>query len=59
MVANSARDAASFAGGTIVVRADSACYFAAFCGTVRRASARFSVTMKMDPKIAAAIAAIG
>ncbi len=71
MVANSARDAASFAaapvgaaraagsGGTIVVRADSAYYSAAFYGTVRRASARFSVTMKMDPKIAAAIAAIG
>ncbi len=28
-------------------------------GTVRRASARFPVTVKMDPKIAAAIAAIG
>ncbi|HLM88194.1 MAG TPA: hypothetical protein VK284_04065 [Streptosporangiaceae bacterium] len=59
MVANSARDAASFAGGTIVVRANSAYYFAAFYGTVRRASARFLVAMKMDPKIAAAIAAIG
>ena len=48
MVANSARNAASSAaapvnagragsGETIVVRADSACYSAAFYGTVRRA----------------------
>ena len=49
MVANSARDAALFAaapvsagradgsGETIVVRADSACYSAAFYGTVRQA----------------------
>jgi hypothetical protein len=69
--ANSARGAASFAaeavgaaraagcGGTIIVRADSAYYSAAFCGAVRRAGARFSVTASMDPKIAAAIAAIG
>jgi hypothetical protein len=41
------------------VRADSACYSAAFYGTLRRASARFPVTVKKDPKIAAAIAAIG
>lgn len=71
MVADSARDASSFAAasvgaaradrscGTIVVRADWACYSAAFYGTVRRASVRFWVTVKMDPKIAAAIAAIG
>jgi hypothetical protein len=38
---------------------DSACSSAAFYGTVRRASARLSVMVKMDPKIAAAIAAIG
>jgi hypothetical protein len=44
---------------TVVVRADSACYSAAFYGTLRRASARFSVTVKMDRKIAAVIAAIG
>ena len=44
--------------GTIVVRADSAYYSAAFCGAVRRSGARFSVTVNMDPKIAAAIAAI-
>ena len=68
---DSARDAASFAaasvgaaradgsGGTIVVRADSAYYSAAFHGTARRAGARFSVTVKMDPRTAAAIAAIG
>lgn len=69
--ANSARGAASFAAGAIatardigcsgliVVRADSAYYSAAFCGAVRRAGARFSVTVTVDPKIAAAIAAIG
>ena len=64
MVANSARDAAAFAaapGGTIVARANSAYYYdsAAFCGPVRRVGARFSVVVQMDPKIAAAIAAIG
>jgi hypothetical protein len=69
--ANSARGAARFAAGAIttardtgcsgliVVRADSAYYSAAFCGAIRRAGARFSVTVTMDPKIAAAIAAIG
>jgi Transposase DDE domain group 1 len=69
--ANSARGAARFAaeaiatarsagcGGLVMVRADSAYYSAAFCDAVRRAGARFSVTVTMDPKIAAAIAAIG
>jgi len=69
--ANSARGAASFAAeaistacaigcrGLLIVRADSAYYSAAFCHAVRRAGARFSVTVPMDPKIAAAIAAIG
>jgi len=69
--ANSARGAASFAAeavaaareagcsGLIIVRADSAYYSAAFCGAVRRAGARFSVTVNMDSKVAAAIAAIG
>ena len=68
--ANSARGAARFAAeaigtaraigcsGLLIVRADSAYYSAAFCGAVRRAGARFSVTVNMDPKIAAAIAAI-
>ena len=68
--ANSARGAARFAAeaistaraigctGLIVVRADSAYYSAAFCGAVRRGGARFSVTVNMDPKVAAAIAAI-
>jgi Transposase DDE domain group 1 len=68
--ANSARGAARFAAeaitvaraagctGLIVVRADSAYYSAAFCGAVRRGGARFSVTVTMNPKIAAAIAAI-
>jgi hypothetical protein len=37
------------------MRADSAYYPAAF----RRVGARFSVMVRMDPKIAAAIAAIG
>jgi len=68
--ASSARGAARFAAeaiktarstgctGLIVVRADSAYYSAAFCGAARRAGARFSVTVNMDPKVAAAIAAI-
>jgi hypothetical protein len=68
--ANSARGAAGFAAeaiaaardtgcsGLIVVRADSSYYPAAFCGAVRRAGARFSVTVNMDVKVAAAIAAI-
>ena len=69
--ASSARGAARFAAGAIataretgcsgliVVRADSAYYSAAFCGAVRRAGARFSVTVNMDVKVAAAVAAIG
>jgi hypothetical protein len=68
--ANSARGAARFAVEAIgtaraigcsrllIVRADSSYYSAAFCGAVRRAGARFSVTVTMDPKITAAIAAI-
>jgi hypothetical protein len=68
--ANSARGAASFAAaaiaaardtgcsGLVIVRADSSYYSAVFCGAVRRAGARFSVTVNMDPKVAAAIAAI-
>ena len=68
--ANSARGAARFAAeaigaaraigcsGLLIVRADSSYYSAAFCGAVRRAGARFSVTVNMDPKIAATIAAI-
>jgi hypothetical protein len=68
--ANSARGAARFAAGAvatardtgctglIVVRADSAYYSAAFCGAVRRAGARFSVTVNTDRKVAAAIATI-
>jgi Transposase DDE domain group 1 len=68
--ANSARGAARFAaeaigtaratgcGGLLIVRADSSYYSAAFCGAIRRAGARFSVTVNMDPKVAAAIAAI-
>jgi hypothetical protein len=41
-----------------VARADSAFYSAAFTGAVRRAGAFFSVTVRMDPKVKAAIAAI-
>ena len=44
--------------GTLVVRADSAFYSAAFTGAVRRAGAFFSVTVRMDPKVKAAIAAV-
>ena len=68
--AASSRGAASFAtasvataraagcSGTLVARADSAFYSAAFTGAVRRAGAFFSVTVRMDPKVKAAIAAI-
>jgi hypothetical protein len=67
--ANSARDAARFAteaistaraigcAGTLIVRADAAYHSATFFDAVRQAGARFSVTVNMDPKIAAAIAA--
>jgi hypothetical protein len=69
--AASARGAASLAAraigtarecgctGTIVVRMDSAFYTAAVTGAIRRAGARFSVTVPMNASIRAAIAAIG
>jgi Transposase DDE domain group 1 len=69
--ANSARGAASLAAeaistarqagctGQIVFRIDSAYYSAAVLGAIRRGGARFSVTVRMDSKIRAAIAAIG
>jgi hypothetical protein len=69
--ANSARGAASFATeavgtaratgctGTLVARADSAFYSAAFTGAVRAAGAFFSVTVQMNPSVKAAIAGIG
>jgi hypothetical protein len=69
--ANSARGAASFAAeaigaargagctGTVIVRADSAYYSAAFTGAVRRAGGFFSVTVQMNPHVRAAIAGIG
>ena len=68
--ANSARGAASLAAeaistarqagctGQLVFRIDSAYYSAAVLGAIRRGGARFSVTVRMDPKIRAAIAAI-
>jgi hypothetical protein len=68
--AASARGAASFAAasvgtaraagcaGILLARADSAFYSAAFTGAVRAAGAFFSVTVRMDPKVKAAIAAI-
>jgi hypothetical protein len=69
--AASARGAASLAAqaigtarecgctGMIVVRLDSAFYNAAVTGAIRRAGARFSVTVPMNASIRAAIAAIG
>jgi hypothetical protein len=69
--ANSARGAASLAAeaistarqagctGKIVFRIDSAYYSAAVLSTIRAAGACFSVTVRTDPKIRAAIAAIG
>jgi hypothetical protein len=68
--ASSARGAASFAtesvhtaraagcSGTLVARADSAFYSAAFTGAVRAAGAFFSVTVQMNPHVKAAIASI-
>ena len=68
--ANSARGAASLAAeaisaarqagctGQIVFRIDSAYYSAKVLGAIRAAGACFSVTVRMDPKIRAAIAAI-
>jgi hypothetical protein len=68
--ANTARGAASFTAealgtaraagctATIVARADSGLYCAAFTGACRRAGAYFSVTARMDPAIRRAIAAI-
>jgi hypothetical protein len=68
--AASSRGAASFAtqavgtaratgcSGTIVARADSAFYSAAFTGAVRRAGACFSVTAPMNRAVKAAIAGI-
>jgi Transposase DDE domain group 1 len=44
--------------GTIVVRMDSAFYGAPAVWAIRDAGAHFSVTVRMDPKIRAAIAAI-
>jgi hypothetical protein len=69
--ANTARGAASFTAealgtaraagcsGTIVARADSGLYCAAFTGACRRAGAHFSVTARMDPAVKRAIASIG
>jgi hypothetical protein len=69
--AASARGAASFAKhavstaratgctGTLVVRADSAFYSAAFTGAVRAAGAFFSVTVQVNSHVQAAIARIG
>jgi Transposase DDE domain group 1 len=45
--------------GTLVVRMDSAFYGAPAVTAARKAGARFSVTVRMDPKIRAAIAGIG
>ena len=68
--ASSARGAASMAAeavrtarsagctGTIVVRADSAFYGAPVAWAIRDAGAFFSVTVRADPKVKAAIAAI-
>jgi len=54
---HTARDAGCT--GTLVARADSAFYSAAFAGAVRAAGAYFSVTVQMNPHVQAAIAAIG
>ena len=45
--------------GTLVVRMDSAFYGSPACSAARRAGAHFSVTVRTDPKVRAAITAIG
>jgi len=45
--------------GTVVVRMDSAFYGAPAAWAARKAGARFSVTVRTDPKVRTAIAAIG
>ena len=45
--------------GTLIVRMDSAFYGAPACSAARTAGACFSVTVRIDPKVRAAIAAIG
>jgi hypothetical protein len=45
--------------GTLIVRMDSAFYGSPACSAARRARACFSVTVRMAPKVRAAIAAIG
>jgi hypothetical protein len=45
--------------GMIIVRADSAYYSAEMIAAIRRAGTRFSVTVPMNTKVTAAIAAIG
>ena len=45
--------------GTLIVRMDSAFYGAPACSAARTAGACFSVTVRADPKVRAAIAAIG
>jgi hypothetical protein len=47
------------ATGTIAVRADSAYYAGAFIAACRRHRARFSVTVRADPKVKRTIATIG
>ena len=47
------------ATGTITVRADSAYYAGAFIAACRRHRARFSVTVRADPKVKRTIATIG
>jgi Transposase DDE domain group 1 len=54
---HTARDAGCT--GTLVARADSAFYSAAFTGAVRAAGAYFPVTVQMNVHVQAAIAAIG
>ncbi len=44
--------------GTLIVRMDSAFYGSPACSAARRAGAHFSVTVRLDPKVRAAIAAI-
>ena len=58
LVADALKTIASLSSATPLVRADSAFYGYATVGAARRAGADVSVTVRMDPKVKAAIAAI-
>jgi hypothetical protein len=59
LVADALKTVASLSSAKVLVRADSAFYGHAAVGAALRAGADVSVTVRMDPKVKAAIATIG